>query len=195
MKILMINGSPHESGVCATALGEMKSVFDEEGIECEIIHIGNRSVRGCVDCRACDKLGRCAFDDAVNEIAPKFKEADGLVVASPVYYASANATLVAFLDRLFFSTGFSKRMKVGAAVVSARRGGLSSTFDELNKYFAISGMPIATSTYWNSIHGNTAKEAKRDDEGLRTMRNLAKNMAFLVKSISLGKETLGLPEY
>ena len=195
MKILMINGSPHESGVCATALNEMKNVFDKEGIECEVIHIGNRSIRGCVACGACRKLGRCAFDDAVNEVAPKFKEADGLVVASPVYYASANATLVAFLDRLFFSTDFSKRMKVGAAIVSARRGGLSATFDELNKYFAISGMPIATSTYWNSIHGNTVEEAMRDEEGLRTMRNLAKNMAFLVKSIALGKETFGIAVY
>lgn len=195
MKILMINGSPHERGVCATALDEMKKVFDEEGIECEIIHIGNKDIRGCIDCRACDRLGKCAFDGPVNEVAPKFEKADGLVVASPVYYASANATLVAFLDRLFFSTDFSKRMKVGAAVVSARRGGLSATFDELNKYFSISGMPIATSTYWNSIHGNTVEEAMRDEEGLRTMRNLAKNMAFLIKSIALGKETFGVTDY
>ncbi len=194
MKILMINGSPHASGVCATALYEMKKVFESEGIECEIMHVGRDAIRGCVACGACRKLGRCVYDDAVNEAAPKFEEADGLVVASPVYYASANATLVAFLDRLFYSTRFPKHMKVGASVVSARRGGLSATFDELNKYFTICGMPIASSTYWNSVHGNTADEASRDLEGLQVMRNLARNMAFLVKSIALGKEKYGLPE-
>lgn len=194
MKILMINGSPHEAGVCAAALDEMKKVFEDEGIECEIMHVGKDAIRGCVACGGCRKLGRCVYDDAVNEAAPKFEEADGLVVASPVYYASANATLVAFLDRLFYSTRFPKQMKVGAAVVSARRGGLSATFDELNKYFTISGMPVASSTYWNSVHGNTANEAKEDLEGLQIMRNLARNMAFLVKSIALGKEAYGLPE-
>ena len=194
MKILMINGSPHEAGVCATALNEMKTVFEAEGIECEIMHVGKGAIRGCVACGGCRKLGRCVYNDAVNEAAPKFEEADGLVVASPVYYASANATLVAFLDRLFYSTRFPKQMKVGAAVVSARRGGLSATFDELNKYFTISGMPVASSTYWNSVHGNTANEAAKDLEGLQVMRNLARNMAFLVKSIALGKEAYGLPE-
>lgn len=193
MKILMINGSPNADGVCATALNEMKKVFDAEGIESEIMNIGKGAIRGCVDCGACDKLGRCAFDDAVNEAAPKFEAADALIVASPVYYASANATLIAFLDRLFYSTSFDKRMKVGAAVVSARRGGLSATFDELNKYFTISGMPVASSTYWNSIHGNDAEEALQDLEGLQVMRNLARNIVFLAKSIALGKEKYGLP--
>ncbi|MBQ6263504.1 MAG: flavodoxin family protein, partial [Clostridia bacterium] len=164
------------------------------GIESEIMHIGNQAIRGCIACGSCSKTGRCVFDDAVNEIAPKFEEADGLVVGTPVYYASANATLIAFLDRLFHSSRFDKRMKVGASVVSARRGGLSATFDELNKYFTICGMPVVSSTYWNSIHGNTADEAKQDLEGLQVMRNLAHNMAFLVKSIALGKEEFGMPE-
>ena len=194
MKILMINGSPHAGGVCATALDEMRKVFDVEEIESEVLHIGNQAIRGCVACNSCRKTGRCVFDDAVNEAAAKFEEADGLVVASPVYYASANATLVAFLDRLFYSTSFSKHMKVGACVVSARRGGLSATFDELNKYFTISGMPVVSSTYWNSVHGNSAEEAGQDLEGLQIMRNLARNMSFLVKSIALGKEKFGLPE-
>jgi len=194
MKILMINGSPHAKGVCATALDEMKKVFEDEGIECEIVHVGNKAIRGCIACGSCGKNGKCAFDDAVNETAPKFEEADGLVVASPVYYASANATLVAFLDRLFYSTRFDKRMKVGASVVSARRGGLSATFDELNKYFTICGMPVVSSTYWNSVHGNNAEEARQDLEGLQVMRNLAHNMSFLVKSIALGKGEFGMPE-
>ena len=194
MKILLINGSPHADGVCATALDEMKKVFDAEGIESEIIHVGNKAIRGCIACGSCGKNGKCVFDDAVNEVAPKFEEADGLVVASPVYYASANATLVAFLDRLFYSTRFDKRMKVGASVVSARRGGLSATFDELNKYFTICGMPVVSSTYWNSLHGNNSEEAKYDLEGLQVMRNLARNMSFLVKAISLGKGEYGMPE-
>ena len=193
MKILMINGSPHKSGACATALDEMRKVFDAEGIECEIMHIGNKAIRGCIACGSCYKTGRCAFDDAVNEAAAKFEEADGLVVASPVYYASANATLIAFLDRLFYSTRFDKRMKVGACVASARRGGLSATFDELNKYFTICGMPVVSSTYWNSIHGNNAEEARQDLEGLQVMRNLAHNMSFMVKAIALGKEKYGMP--
>ena len=172
----------------------MEKVFTENGIEAEIVHIGNKDIRGCVACGACSKLGKCAFSDMVNEVAPKFKEADGLVVGSPVYYASANATLIAFLDRLFYSTHFDKTMKVGASVVSARRGGLSATFDELNKYFTISGMPVASSQYWNSIHGNNADEAQQDLEGLQIMRTLARNMSFLMKSIQLGKEAYGLPE-
>ena len=153
-----------------------------------------KDIRGCVACGACSKLGKCAFSDMVNEVAPKFEEADGLVVGSPVYYASANATLIAFLDRLFYSTHFDKTMKVGASVVSARRGGLSATFDELNKYFTISGMPVASGQYWNSIHGNNADEAQQDLEGLQIMRTLARNMSFLMKSIQLGKESFGLPE-
>ncbi len=194
MKVLMINGSPRAEGNTYVALREMEKIFKEEGIETEILQVGNKAVRGCIACGSCAKNGKCVFDDAVNEAAPKFAECDGLVVGSPVYYASANATLIAFLDRLFYSTGFDKTMKVGASVVAARRGGLSATFDELNKYFTISGMPVASSQYWNSIHGRTPGEAEKDGEGLQTMRVLAKNMAFLMKSIALGKEKYGLPE-
>lgn len=194
MKVLMINGSPHKEGNTATALQEMKKVFEQEGIEAEIVNIGNDAIRGCAACGACRKLGKCVYDDLVNEIAPKFEEADGLVVGSPVYYASANASLVAVLDRLFYSTGFAKTMKVGAGVVVARRGGLSATFDELNKYFTISGMPVASSQYWNSVHGAAPGEASRDLEGMQTMRVLARNITFLMKSIRLGKEKFGLPE-
>ena len=194
MKVLMINGSPRAEGNTYVALREMEKIFKEEGIEMEILQVGSMAVRGCIACGSCAKNGKCVFDDAVNEAAPKFAECDGLVIASPVYYASANATLIAFLDRLFYSTGFDKTMKVGASVVAARRGGLSATFDELNKYFTISGMPVASSQYWNSIHGRMPGEAKEDGEGLQTMRVLARNMAFLMKSIALGKEKYGLPE-
>ena len=194
MKVLLVNGSPHASGSTYTALHEMEQVFQANGIETEMLHVGNKDIRGCVACGACSKLGKCAFSVMVNEAAPKFEEADGLVVGSPVYYASANATLVAFLDRLFYSTHFDKTMKVGAAVVSARRGGLSASFDELNKYFTIAGMAVASSQYWNSIHGNNAAEAAQDLEGLQIMRTLARNMTFLMKSIQLGKEAFGLPE-
>ena len=194
MKILMLNGSPLPHGNTALALNEMAQVFAAEGMETELIQLGNRDIRGCIACGRCAELGRCVFDDLVNEIAPKFEACDGLVVGSPVYYASANATLVAFLTRLFYSTPFDKSMKVGACVVAARRGGLSATFDELNKFFTISGMPVASSQYWNSVHGREAGEAAQDAEGLQTMRTLARNMAFLVKSIALGKEKYGLPE-
>lgn len=194
MKVLLINGSPHPKGNTYIALHEMEKIFSEEGIETEIVHVGNKDIRGCIACRSCAKTGKCVFDDLVNEVAPKFEECDGLVVGSPVYYASANATLVAFLTRLFFSTHFSKSMKVGAAVVAARRGGLSATFDELNKFFTISGMPIASGQYWNSIHGREQGEAAQDAEGLQSMRTLARNMTFLMKSIALGKEQYGLPE-
>ena len=194
MKVLIINGSPHKNGNTALALNEMVKVFETEGIETEIMHIGTQAIRGCIACGSCMKNGKCVFDDAVNEAAPKFEQADGLVVASPVYYASANATLIAFLDRLFYSGHFDKTMKVGACVVAARRGGLSATFDELNKYFTISGMPVASSQYWNSIHGREQGQAAQDEEGLQTMRVLARNMAFLMKSIALGKEKYGLPE-
>ena len=195
MKVLLINGSPKVQGNTAFALSQMAEVFEDQGIEAEVIQVGNQVIRGCVGCGSCYKSGKCVFDDLVNEVAPKFEEADGIVVGSPVYYASANATLIAFLDRLFYSTRFDKRMKVGASVVAARRGGCSATFDELNKYFTISGMPIASSHYWNSIHGAKPGEAEQDAEGIATMRNLAKNMAFLMKSIALGKEAYGLPEY
>ena len=194
MKVLAINGSPRINGNTSIALNEMKKVFDAEGIEFEVVQIGNKDVRGCIACNQCAKNGKCVFDDVVNELASKFEEADGLVVASPVYYASANATLIACLDRLFYSTNFDKTMKVGASVVCARRGGCSSTFDELNKFFTISGMPIASSKYWNSIHGLSSGEAEQDEEGKQVMRTLARNMSFLMKSIALGKETYGLPE-
>lgn len=194
MKVLLINGSPRANGNTAVALSEMEKIFAEEGIETEIVHVGNQVIRGCIACGSCRKNGKCVFEDMVNKCAPKFEECDGLVVGSPVYYASANATLIAFLDRLFYSTGFDKRMKVGASVVAARRGGLSATFDELNKYFTISGMPVASGQYWNSIHGAAPGEAKEDLEGLQSMRTLARNMSFLMKSIALGKEQYGLPE-
>lgn len=194
MKVLLINGSPHAKGSTYTALHEMEQVFAGEGMETEILHIGNQDIRGCVACGFCGGHGRCAFNDVVNEAAQKFEACDGLVVGSPVYYASANATLVAFLDRLFYSTHFDKTMKVGAAVASARRGGLSATFDELNKYFTICGMPVASGQYWNSIHGNNAAEAAADGEGMQIMRTLARNMSFLMKSIELGKKEYGLPK-
>ena len=194
MKVLLLNGSPHAAGANHTALQEMVKVFEENGVETEVIQVGNLAVRGCIASGYCGKNGKCAIDDIVNEIAPKFEEADGLVVSSPVYYASANATVVAVMDRLFYSTRFDKTMKVGASVVTARRGGASATFDELNKYFTISGMPVASSQYWNSLHGNNAEQAVQDEEGLQVMRTLAKNMTFLMKSIALGKEAFGLPE-
>lgn len=194
MKVLILNGSPHASGSTFTALHEMEKIFIENGIETEIVHVGHLAVRGCVACKSCYKTGKCAIGDIVNDIAPKFEECDGLVVGSPVYYASANATLEALLQRLFYSTHFDKRMKVGAAIASARRGGLTATYDELNKFFAISGMPIASGQYWNGIHGGCAEDAAQDGEGMQMMRTLAKNMVFLMKSIALGKEKYGLPE-
>ena len=194
MKVLMINGSPRKDGNTSIALKEMEKIFIENGVEVTTMQIGSQAIRGCIACGTCEKNGKCVFDDAVNEAAPLFKEADGMVVASPVYYASANATLIAFLDRLFYSAHCDKRMKVGASVTVARRGGLSATFDELNKYFTICGMPVASSQYWNSVHGGAKGEALQDEEGLQTMRTLARNMTFLMKSIALGKEQLGLPE-
>lgn len=194
MKVLMINGSPRPNGNTSLALREMENIFKAEGIETETVQIGNKAIRGCIACGKCAEAGKCIFDDAVNEIAPKFEVCDGLVVGSPVYFASANATLVAFLTRLFYSTPFDKTMKVGAAVAVARRGGLSATFDELNKFFTISGMPVASSQYWNSVHGREPGQAAQDAEGLQTMRTLARNMTFLMRSIELGKEKYGLPE-
>ena len=194
MKVLLLNGSPRINGNTSIALKELQKVFEEYNIETETIQVGNKAIRGCIACGHCFENGKCVFDDEVNEIAPKFEAADGLIIASPVYYASANATLIALLDRLFYSAHFDKRMKVGASVVVARRGGLSSTFDELNKYFTISGMPIASSQYWNSIHGREKGEALQDKEGLQTMRALARNMSFLIRSIQLGKKEYGLPE-
>ncbi|MBE6640753.1 MAG: flavodoxin family protein [Ruminococcaceae bacterium] len=194
MKVLMLNGSPKKDGNTALALREMEKVFAENGVETEIIQVGGKDVRGCTACCYCYKNAKCAIDDIVNETAEKLKECDGLVIASPVYYAAANGTLVSMLDRLFYSSRFDKTMKVGASVAVARRGGCSATFDQLNKYFTICGMPVASSQYWNSVHGAAPGEAAGDLEGLQTMRTLARNMTFLMKSIALGKEAYGLPE-
>lgn len=194
-KVLLLNGSPYPKGCTATALEEMIKIFEAEGIETELIQVGSRDIRGCIACRKCHEKGKCVFDDLVNEVAPKLQAADGLVVGSPVYYASPNGNLISFLDRLFYSTGeTSKHLKVGAAVVSCRRGGSTASFDVLNKYFSIRGMPIATSTYWNQVHGFTAEDVKKDLEGLQTMRNLARNMAFLIRAIADAKEKYGVPE-
>lgn len=194
MNVLMINGSPRGNGNTTIALRKMKNVFAQEGIEVTELNVGAKAIRGCIACNKCAELGKCVFDDAVNEAAPLLAKADGVVVASPVYYASANGNLISFLDRLFYSCRCDLTMKVGASVVCARRGGCSATFDELNKYFTISGMPLASSQYWNSIHGRLPGEAEQDEEGKQTMRALARNMAFLMKSIALGKEAYGLPE-
>ena len=194
MKVLILNGSPRVGSNTSIATREMTQVFEAEGIEVEEVRVGSLEVRGCIACGTCAQKGACVFDDIVNEIAPKFEKADGLVLATPVYYASANGTLVSVLDRLFYSTGFDKTMKVGASVVCARRGGCSATFDELNKYFTISNMPVASSQYWNCVHGREKGEAEMDEEGKQTMRVLARNMSFLMKSIALGREQFGLPE-
>ena len=194
MKVLLINGSPKSDGNTSIAIDEMVKTFHEEGVETEVIQVGNKVIRGCIGCGKCFEKGSCVFDDIVNETAPKLAAADGLVIATPVYYASANGTLVSFLDRLFYSASYDMTMKVGASVAVCRRGGSSATFDELNKYFTISSMPVASSQYWNSVHGRTPGEASRDEEGLQTLRVLARNMSFLIKSIALGKEKYGLPE-
>ena len=193
-KVILLNGSPHTKGCTAAALDEMVKVFEKEGIETEIIQVGNKAIRGCVACGRCETLRRCVFDDLVNETAPKLEAADGLVVGSPVYYGSPNGTILSFLDRLFYSTHFSKHMKVGAAVVSCRRGGNTASFDVLNKYFTISSMPVASSTYWNQVHGFSAADVAKDEEGLQTMRNLARNMSFMIKAIHDRKEKYGNPE-
>ena len=193
-KVLLLNGSPKANGCTATALNEMISVFKEEGIETEIIHVGNKDIRGCVSCGYCEKNGKCVVNDLVNEVAGKFAEADGLVVGSPVYYGSPNGTILSFMDRLFYSTSFSKQMKVGAAVVSCRRGGNTASFDVLNKYFTISGMPVASSTYWNQVHGFSAEDVTKDLEGLQTMRNLARNMSFMIRAFADANEKYGLPK-
>lgn len=193
MKVLMINGSPHNDGATAKALNEMELEFKKNNIEVETILVGNKQISGCIACGSCYKTGKCVFNDIVNEISLKFEQSDGLVIASPVYYASANGTLISLLDRLFYSSRFSKLMKVGASVATARRGGITATHDELNKYFTISGMPIASGQYWNGFHG-TYEGPEQDLEGLQQMRTLARNMSFLIKSIKLGKEEFGLPE-
>ena len=193
MKVLLLNGSPRENGNTAIALNEMVQVFNKNGIETEVISVGQEQIKGCQACKACRKLGKCVIDDIVNEVAEKLKDSDGFVIGSPVYFASANGTLISLLDRLFYSIDFDTKMKVGASVAVARRGGCSATFDELNKYFTISGMPVASSQYWNSVHGQSEGQAEKDLEGLQTMRELANNMSFLIKAIALGKEEFGLP--
>ena len=194
MKVLLINGSPHANGCTATALKEVAKTLNENGVDTEIIQVGHLDVRGCVACGQCRKLGKCVFDDIVCEVGEKFKEADGLILGSPVYYASANGTLTSFADRLFYSSNYDKTMKVGASVVSARRGGNTATFDQLNKYFTISSMPIVSSQYWNQVHGNNRDEVLQDLEGLQIMRTLGRNMAFLIKAIDAQKQKSGLPE-
>jgi len=195
MKVLLINGSPHKNGCTARALEEVAKTLNEEGIESEIIFIGNKDIRGCISCDSCAKTGKCVFDDIVNEVASKFKDVQGIVFGTPTYYASANGTLRSFLDRLFYSTNFSKRMKVGAAVVSSRRAGSTTAFDEINKYFSISEMPIVSSTYWNEVHGFDRSDVEKDLEGLQTMRNLARNMAFLIKAIDASKDKISENEH
>ena len=194
MKVLLINGTPHADGCTATALREVEKTLNENGVETELIQVGHLDIRGCLACGQCRKLGKCVIDDIVNEVGEKFREADGLILGSPVYYASANGTLTAFADRLFYSSSYDKTMKVGAAVVSARRGGNTATFDQLNKYFTINSMPVVSSQYWNQVHGNNAQQVVQDLEGMQIMRTLGRNMAFLLKSIQLGKEAFGLPE-
>ena len=193
-KVLLINGSPKSNGCTYTALSEMIEIFQQNGIETELIQVGNKDVRGCIACGSCRQEGKCVFNDIVNDVADKFKNADGLVVGSPVYYASPNGTLISFLDRLFYSTRFPKHMKVGAAIVNARRGGNTASFDVLNKYFTISGMPVAPATYWNMTHGFTPEDVNKDKEGLQTMRNLARNMSFMIKALKDAQDKYGLPE-
>ena len=193
-KVILLNGSAHQHGCTATALDEMIKVFEAEGVETELIQVGAKEIRGCIGCNKCFEAGKCTFDDLVNEVAPKFEAADGLVVGSPVYYSSPNGNIVSFMDRLFYSTQFSKHMKVGAAVVSCRRGGSTASFDVLNKYFTISGMPVASSTYWNQVHGFSAEDVKKALEGLQTLRNLARNMSFMIKAFADAKEKYGYPE-
>lgn len=195
MNVLLINGSPNAGGCTFTALSEVAKTLNEDGVDTDTVHVGNKDIRGCIGCRKCRETGKCVFDDIVNSVAPSFARCDGIIIGSPVYYGSANGSVISFLDRLFYSTfSCDKTMKVGASVVSARRGGCSATFDELNKYFTMSGMPVVSSQYWNMVHGYTPDDVRRDEEGLQTMRTLGRNMAFLIKSIALGKEKYGLPE-
>lgn len=189
MKVLLVNGSPHKDGSTYTALYEVKKALDDEGIDSEIYWIGKDAIAGCTACRGCTKLGKCVINDSVNELSERIDEFDGIVIGSPVYYSNVAGNLRSFLDRFFYSGGGRKLAgKPGAAVVSCRRGGATATFDEINKYFTISNMPVVSSDYWNQIHGNNADEAKQDLEGLHTMRVLGHNMAWLIKCIEAGKE-------
>lgn len=194
MNVLLLNGSPNTNGCTSRALHEVEKVLNKEGINTETINIGKKDIRGCISCATCSKTGKCVFDDIVNEIAPKFEQADGIVIGTPVYYAGSNGSIISLLDRLFYSTNFDKSMKVGTCVISSRRAGSTSAFDEINKYFSICNMPIVTSSYWNEVHGFSAEDVEKDLEGLQTMRNLGRNMAFLIKSINIGKDKFGLPE-
>lgn len=194
MKVLILNGSPRVNGCTARALEKVSKTLNEEGIETETIVVGNKDVRGCIACNSCAKTGKCVFNDIVNDIAVKFENADGIIIGSPVYYAGSNGTIISLLDRLFYSTHFDKTMKVGAAVLSSRRAGSTSAMDEINKYFTICSMPIVSSSYWNEVHGREASDVEKDKEGLQTMRNLGRNMAFMIKAINLGKEKYGLPK-
>ncbi len=187
MKVLLVNGSQHEKGCTYTALNEVAKALNSNGVETEIFHLSGRKISGCAGCWACKKSGKCVFEDGVNEFVEKAKEFDGFVFGSPVYYASASGGLIAFMDRVFYSGGRNLAYKPAAAVVSCRRGGASTTFDVINKYFTINNMPIVSSNYWNEIHGNKAEEALKDEEGLQTMRVLGNNMAWLLKCIELGK--------
>ena len=194
MKVILLNGSAHINGCTARALKEVSETLNKEGIDTEIINVGNKAIRGCIACNTCRTKGKCVFDDEVNQIAEKFENADGIIVGTPTYYAGSNGTIISLLDRLFYSTSFDKTMKVGAVVISSRRAGSTSVLDEINKYFTMTGMPVVSSTYWNEVHGFTAEDVEKDLEGLQTMRNLGRNMAFIIKSINLGKEKYGLPE-
>lgn len=194
-KVLLINGSPHAKGCTYTALRTVADELERNGMETEIVHVGNKDIRGCIGCYKCREIGKCVFgNDLVNEVAKKFEQADGLVIGSPVYYAGATGTLVSFLNRLFFSASFEKWFKVGAAVVSARRMGTTATLDQLNKYFLHGEMPVVASRYWNAVHGNNPEEVMKDEEGLQTMRVLGRNMAFLIRAIAREREAVGLPE-
>lgn len=196
MKVMLINGSPHEKGCCYTALEEINKVFEGEGIETEWVWVGNKPVAGCIGCGNCKKTGKCAFKgDAVNDAVEKFKECDALIIASPVHYASASGAVTSFMDRFFYSSDKADlKLKLGATIVSCRRGGASAAFDQLNKYFTISEMPVVASSYWNQVHGSNPEEVKKDLEGMRTMRVLARNMAYLIKAKNLAMENgLALP--
>ena len=194
MKVLILNASPRVNGCTTRGLEWIRKCLNEAGIETETIVVGNKDVRGCIACNSCAKTGKCVFNDIVNDIAVKFENADGIIVGSPVYYAGSNGTIISLLDRLFYSTHFDKTMKVGACVLSSRRAGSTSAMDEINKYFTICSMPIVSSSYWNEVHGFTASDVEKDKEGLQTMRNLGRNMAFMIKAINLGKEKYGLPK-
>lgn len=186
MKVVLVNGSPNEKGCTYTALKEMADEFGRQGVETEIVHIGKAAIHGCIGCGYCRKAGRCVFDDAVNALAEKLVEADGLVFGSPVFYAGISGQLKCFMDRLFYSQGARLAGKPAAAVVSARRGGCATTFDDINRFFTINCMPVVSSQYWNQVHGNTPDEVRKDEEGLQTMRTLARNMAWLLKCMEAG---------